>query len=258
MQFRQVVLGEPPIVIHQVGKVGSITMYRALQRLNKLVYHIHTMHVPRIERRMTMFAEAGVKAVQRHFVEACLVHDHVLLPGRRAKYLSVVRDPLARNVSAFFQNLWLFHDDHKNITVADVPDLIDAFTNRFDHDRVLDFYDMEFRDILGIDVYDYPFDHDRQLQRFSQDRAEVLILKTETDNHIKEEAIGDYLRVEQLQLENANVASKKYYAQAYRKFREDLRLSDSYIDRMLDARYTRHFYSDDEREKIRNRWRAAN
>ena len=52
-----------------------------------------------------------------------------------------------------------------------------------------------------------------------------------------------------------NVSEAKWYGPLYRAFRERPVLPDEYIDRMLPARYTQHFYTSN--EAIRARWQPA-
>jgi hypothetical protein len=84
-----------------------------------------------------------------------------------------------------------------------------------------------------------------------------LILKCEMDNSKKQEYISTFLNIEGFSIANYNVGSKKVYASVYKDFKKNIQLPESYIRKMMTAKYTRHFYSEDEIKKIENRWSRA-
>ena len=38
--------------------------------------------------------------------------------------------------------------------------LIEEFPDKFNHDGVLDWFDNEFKPVLGVDIYEHKFPHD--------------------------------------------------------------------------------------------------
>jgi hypothetical protein len=79
-------------------------------------------------------------------------------------------------------------------------------------------------------------------------------MRIETDDAILEKAVRDFLDKPDFCLRAANVGTQKSYADTYRAFKQQVKLPDAYLDRMLTSRYARHFYTPAEREAVRRRW----
>ena len=85
--------------------------------------------------------------------------------GRRTlKIVTLVRDPIGRNVSMYFHDLhyWLAYyfsevRPDRDGARRNRP-LIDCFRETFDHRYPLDWFDKELKRLSGIDVYEHAFD----------------------------------------------------------------------------------------------------
>src|SRR5205823_119506 len=95
-----------PIIVYQMGKVGSMSVYESLKKLDLdvPVYHCHVLnHLEQVERRVkdTLANPVGTLAVveQGKQIRELMLAD----PGRKWNLVSLVREPVARNVSHFFQ-----------------------------------------------------------------------------------------------------------------------------------------------------------
>ena len=83
---------------------------------------------------------------------------------------------------------------------------------------------------------------------------QILVIKLELDDAVKEEAISGFLGLSGFKLSRLNVGQEKAYAKTYQEFMETIRLPEAYIECMCNAKYTRHFYTDAEIEDIRSKW----
>ncbi len=163
-----------PLVVYQMGKVGSTSVYRALQAAapEYSVYHVHTLDAEQMASAQRSYARTyHLRGVVPHHLMASRHLRSDLERGQprgRWKVLTLVRDPIARNVSSFFQDLQLRHPDFpyaSRLASGDTErlaaDLVELFLSRHDHDEPLRWCDRELRGVLGVDVYAAPFPHDR-------------------------------------------------------------------------------------------------
>ena len=54
-----------------------------------------------------------------------------------------------------------------------------------------------------------------------------------------------------------NVGSAKVYAPLYKEFKNSIVLPESYVDRMYTSKYMRHFYSEEEIARFREKWHIS-
>ncbi len=190
--------------------------------------------------------------------------------GGKWVVVSAVRDPVARNVSSFFQNLRLFFDfdwhqrsrgEGQARAVGELRELFQSsFLNEewlrmgMDSDP-LTWLDTELRPALGIDVFREPFPTGRGYRIYSGTRARLLLFRLEDMDRCAGPAVEEFLGVRGFTLLPRNVASEKGYASLYRRFLDSLVLPDEYLDRMYGSRFSRHFYSEQELATFKNRWR---
>lgn len=245
-----------PVIVYQMGKVGSTSIAHSLKQAGrKAVFQVHRMHPHTIA---SVQAEHGV---QKHFpaqeTMGELLYKKLIVPQQPIKVITLVREPISRNISAFFQNLPYFiepQDLAAGPLQQRVEQLVDCFLHTYPHQLPLTWFDVEFQPTLGIDIYNQPFPIEQGYQVFAGGHCEVLLLKTELQDRIKEGAIAQFLQLDSFRLIRANVGQDKDYADLYSQFKRHIKLPDAYINQMCSAPYTRHFYSEGEIERIRALW----
>jgi len=121
----------------------------------------------------------------------------------------------------------------------------------------LTWFDRELKSVFGVDVYAIPFDPAKGYEIYESEKARVLLVRLEDLRSRAPVAFGDFLGLGDFRLADTNVAEAKGYADVYRRFVASVRLPHDYIERMYDSRYARHFYSEDELDAFRLRWKAA-
>jgi len=256
----------PVILIHQMARVGSITVLRALRRRSPRhrLMHTHYLHEETIaswRRKFDRYHRAtGLPGYYRGFLTAELVRRRAARGGWGDwRVITMVRDPVARTLSAFFRHLPLnhpelglrFRDDPRNVSA-----LIDLFLDPSEpeHDFTLGWFDREVRDVLGTDVFSEPFPTDRGFSTYESAAGPLLLLRTESLATAGPEALGAFLDVDPLPLPVANRSDDLPYSATYKRFLAELRLPTSYLDRMYGSRLARHFYQVSELDSFRRRW----
>jgi hypothetical protein len=244
------------VLVYQMGKVASKSVALSVAQYRRFsVFHLHILspsnYVEAEEQQRILLGDNDVSYV---LDASRIVYDGLIATGLPMKIVTLVREPIGRNISAYFQNLdfwWKTPDAHRKIPM---PDLVDRFLEDFHHDVPLTWFDKEFRPATGIDVYSLPFPQEQGFQKFHADHLDVLVLRHDLDDCIKASRLGELLGVGDFRLLRENTAEGKRYREKYKEFQSSLRLSSSYVDDMLGSKYARHFFSREELAQIRERW----
>ncbi len=249
----------PPAVVFSAQKTASTAVAEALRGAEgQPVFHIHFLD----EGYMRTIGEAlgwrelmsdeqskdGFRSLGIAFTTA------LMREGRRLKVVSLVREPIARNISRYFENLdmlWNVKSAHERL---DIGRLLAEFHQRFDHEEGLNWFDCEFSTMLGIDVYKHPFPRDKGFMKIDSGPYEVLIMRHDLDNRLKEKCVAELLGGATISIVARNVGAEKPYANVYREFVRRLKLPEEYVDHQLGSKYARHFYSADELARLRAKW----
>ena len=161
-----------------------------------------------------------------------------------------VRDPVARNISAFFQNLSSFGFDPHGIDTQDIDTLIASYFRDFNHAEPLDWFDRELKYCTGVDVFNHDLTGDYSIIDSSRS---AIILKTEAEDSKKEVGIQAFTG-QNIHLTRKNVAEQKLYSSAYEAFLKKIEFPKEYLDKMYFSKYCKHFYSPEELRNFRAKW----
>ena len=110
--------------------------------------------------------------------------------------------------------------------------------------------------MLRLDLLAEPFDPELGYGTYSIGASSVLVLQVELPDERKEAVLRDFLDAPNLHLEATNVGSQKQYAKAYRWFCAGIEFDIEFLDEIYGSRYARHFYSAQQLESFRARWRV--
>jgi hypothetical protein len=264
------VRGRESVVVYQMGKVGSSTIVASLRAQNprRQIHHVHTL-----TRKGIADAEAVYHAIERNTGENVTARSRHLwssrylrtrmqrpLQGEKWKIITLVREPIARNLSSFFQTIdyplpnFMARYEAGELSLDTVREV---FLQQFDHGQVLRWLDEEVQRALGINVYTEDFPQARGYQIYAGEQCDLLLLKLEKLNECAAQAMHEFLGIEDFTLIKTNVAREKEYADAYRRLRNQLQLPDYYIRTIYASQYMRHFYSRAEIAEFTAKWRDA-
>ncbi len=246
-EVQRAVSGESvPVIVFQMGKVASSTIEATLRQVNGIeVLRTHGL---------SRWADVNEPPTARRDLESWLILHQIVRRNIPAKVVTVVRDPIARNLSAYFQNLdklTKIPNAHRKLPMNE---LVENFFKLLNHPRPLVWFDIEMRTSLGIDAYEYPFDPIRRWQRIRTPQYDLLILRADLDDDVKAQQLADLVGVASLKLIQKNVGESKSYSAVYQEFLRTIRLPETYVNEMLDHKFTRHFFSADEIATMRAKW----
>ncbi len=228
-------------VVYTMGKVGSDAMARALEKTNIATFHLHTLARRQVIGRVAKFTENG-RLPPAHLTASLLFLRRKPLDP---VFISSVRDPVARNLSAFFQNRDALEFDE----TAEVDEVCARFIDQYPHDLPLDWFDREFGKHAGVDVYSKAFDHKRLFVRGD----DWIVFRADCPDALKSRELTALVGVK-VAVKRGNETGDKAEGALYRKTRDNLKLPAELLDRMYDSRFARHFWTDEERAAMRARW----
>lgn len=271
-----------PILVYQMGKVGSSSirnsLFRRRERSTRLVLMSHEFFPIRnrdpaeidVDPAYRDFVRQEIEQDRRAFEQFSLrkrlgwrfrekfyserIYEAYVRSGQPLRVITLVREPVANNISMFFE---LF--DHYTGTQADRADLdvdtvIRIFLERYVHGRPLTWLDSELKRTLGIDVFRYAFPRHLGSTVIHEDNRSLLVLKCELDDVAKGRAIGDFLGLDDFEIVRSNVTADRPHARLYAEFKRRIRLPGALLDEMYESKFARFFYSEEERARCRERW----
>ncbi|MGH8502296.1 MAG: putative capsular polysaccharide synthesis family protein [Gammaproteobacteria bacterium] len=261
--------GDDPVVVYQMGKVGSSSIVASLHalKLQRPVYHVHTLISEHIRDRQQkyekMFKHGAPVDLRRasHLFASQYLCRRIKRGayGGRWKVVSLVRDPIAMNVSGFFQIIDYYIPDFFSRLAAgrlSIEDAIEIFFKDYDHEKPLIWFDIELKSTFGVEVFATPFSTSSGYEIYRGDNIDALVLRLESMDACAQPAFREFLGIEEFKLVQANVSEGKSYFAAYKAFKEKLVLPESYLDRMYQSKFAQHFYTQEERAAFRAKWSA--
>ncbi|MDX1511102.1 MAG: putative capsular polysaccharide synthesis family protein [Nitriliruptorales bacterium] len=237
-----------PVLLYQMGKVGSTSVHRSLEESADVI----ALHVHRL-------SATGIAAAERSGNDPSvsrghIIRRHIVERGRRAPVISLVRDPIARNLSAYFHRLDVYWPRWRGWQQIPREAILESFLDTYPHQIPLTWFDRELREVIGIDVYAQPFDPDRGWVAIEHEMHPTIVLRTDLPDERKAAALSDFLDVPIRPTSRTNVGEDKGYGAVYREFMKDLVLPEDHVNHMLDSKVARHFFAPGELEALRQKW----
>ncbi|HET6572455.1 MAG TPA: putative capsular polysaccharide synthesis family protein, partial [Fimbriiglobus sp.] len=255
---RAVVAGErrptAPIVVHQMAKVGSMSVYLELQRHfdPELVFHTHVFedldeHERAVRAAMTDPTEAlaeieKCRSVRRRF-EAW--------DGPPWKVVTLVRDPIARSLSLLFHSINSFipqFADRYARGGVSLDELRAIYLTHYAGDPSV-WFDRHVLAPFGVDVFAEPFRRDAGHHVYRGNGADVLLIRLEDLAACSRSAFRSFLGVRDFRPKWENVNHGPLYATLKRSL-----LDDQLVEMMYHTRVATHFYSRDELAGLKEHW----
>ncbi|MDA8021275.1 MAG: putative capsular polysaccharide synthesis family protein [Thermoanaerobaculia bacterium] len=248
------------IAIYSHGKSGTTSIFRSLEsQTDRPLVRFHMLNASKVRAKVVRRERAGLKLGRSLRNSRRYSADLSLLTG--AQLITMIRDPIASAVSAFFYRLARHDDDtlRECVESGDAAPLIARFTLDFEtiERQYLRWFDDEIGAVLGLDIYDRSFDRSLGSQIYREESFDLLVAKLECDDHSLEDAIRRFLSLTAFRLARRNTAQEKPYNELYELFRRRLALSAGLVHRIYASRSVRHFYTEDEIHGFQQRWTRA-
>lgn len=254
----QSIFENPEVLVYQNGKVGSSSVSQSLQNSGTKSLHIHRIFFRNDIVKELILGDQRMNSERDYcFVEFQKNLSYFKEQIRHKKIITLVRDPIAVDLSTVFQ--WIGGGDADRYFTEQlnqgkyflqvVAELMKKIQN-----RLFNWFDEELKELCGIDVFEYPFDREKGYTIIKKDDIEVLLLKTEKLSEMTE-IIRSFTGNYQFKLSKENIGESKEYAHIYRGVRKNLVLAQEYVDFYYKGNVqVSHFYNDNEIEYMKNKW----
>ena len=257
-----------PLLIYQTGKVGSSTVLKSLKALDldMPIFHIHTLTPEGIAHGEAIHGHSLRSHFPRskHLLESQYLRREMDrgLNGKKWKIVTLVREPVARNISSLFQIIDLllpnFIDRYESKSIK-VEELTELFLEQYPvESRYTNWFDLELKPVFGIDVFSSSFPTSKGYKIYRGKHAHVLLLRLESLSKCAQDAFKEFLNIEQFILMETNISREKEYYTAYKEFVDSVVLPDWYIEEIYTLKYVQHFYSEEEINAFKAKWYKKN
>lgn len=235
-------------VVYTMGKVASSSVSRAILDAELPCHDIHSL-APEYLRRVSQDWLSRGEFPPPHICISMAHRDRLLIKRQKCLYVTLVRDPLSRNLSAFFQNLHLQKAEIRN--EADARKMFSTFQETYGHTIPNTWMDREFGDQLGIDVYKRRFDTEKK--HVVLRGMNTVIFRVDCSDKVKSNVLSRLLG-RTITVKRENDSDNKEYHEIYKNVQEVAYFAPEFVARMYTSKFSRHFWSLAERQKMAQRW----
>lgn len=252
----------PSVLVYQMGKVGSTTVSKSLNAagLKNFIYDIHFLSDD-LYKYHKLYNDSGIVPVPYHIDLGMALRKRIIRGSfNKFKIISMVRDPIGRQVSNIFENPDLLDTDIRNSDgLVDAVKILKFIEKKFAEDSFFDYvfnwFDKELKKVFDIDVFSQPFNRDAGWETYDNGKTEVLVIRLEDLSRIGEAVIQRFLGLhDRVPLVKANVRSETREADAYQFIKNNLKIQRSLCEKIYDSRFVSHFYNDEQVAQMIKQW----
>ncbi len=248
-----------PILIFQMSKVGSTSVTDTLSKLNLSVpiFDVHILNKLDVLHENILRRNANARDSLSVIKQGRIVRKKIE-SGEYASWniISMVRDPVARNMSAFFQQIKDNTPDISRKIEADsisAEELLELFLQKHAHNGADWWFDTQLKPVFDFDIFARPFNKEQGYEIYEEPRFRLLMMRLENMNAVIQPAMSRFLDIQNFTISKLNVGKEKKYGRAYSGFL-NLPLPLSYIEEMYSTRTAIHFYTKEELERFTRYW----
>lgn len=238
-------------LVYTMGKVASSSVSVAIQSAGLPCHDIHSLNPDYIKKAAQASLNRG-EYPPPHICVSMAFRDRIFTKKARCLYITLVRDPIGRNLSAFFQNLSAQSEFIRN--EQDPQSLFEYFRHTYNHDLPLTWLDREFKKQVGIDVLKLGFD--AQKRYAYHPTQNLVVFRTDCPDSEKSRVLTELLG-RPITVSRENDGLKKDYRDRYEKVKTVARFDREFVNRVYESRFARRFWSDEERAALAAQWTQA-
>lgn len=235
-----------PVIIYTMGKVASSSVSDAILNAGVGCYDVHFLAQDRITSLLqSFFANDDFPIIPPHMIRSLQAYNSLRM-NKDVKIISMLREPVSRNVSSVFQNLPKRLEGNGEAILSRLrqnpPHWPDVW------------FESDFIPTIGVDVLNADLDRSKDVFRFRHGNIDLLVIKSHAPDRRKEALIGNFLDTK-IKIERQNDSSDKWYGETYSEVMGNLgQIGSDYVKKCLNCRYFKAFYSDDEQRQTAERY----
>jgi hypothetical protein len=251
-----------PILVYQMGKVGSSTVVRTLERLDldAPVLHVHTLDPDHLQLAVRKERASTRSHLPEHLIASSILVDRLEKRNFPCRVITLTREPVGRAISFAFED-WKKKapEAKKSGGSLDGRAMSEAVTQLLrpgsGHANPGQWFERELHNCLGIDVFAEPYDIERGFSLVRNGPVTALIIRVEDLDRALTQGLAALLEMEisRRAIQRANTGRKKWYADALHSVKTSYRLPAGLAEFIFGTRYVNHFYGG-ELDRLRARW----
>lgn len=239
-------------LVYTMGKVGSSTIYRTLQQtlpFHKHIYHVHFLS----DRWLDQILPSRDETFHPNIAHGRSVRS-ALMERTDLEWciITLVRDPIARDVSDLLQN-WPAWFGQRTVDEVSLDEVLAKYQAR-EHGYPEEWFETELKPFLGFDWLAHPFDRERGYTNYQTERGTILCLKLERLDEVVEEAFQTACGMPLALKHSVNRSEDKPGKRLYQAVKQVYKPTQEKLDRVYSSAYMQHFYTPNEIQAFKQRW----
>lgn len=240
------------VLVLTMGKVGTLTICNSLEVIG--MHHAHP-HSIRFTRSGVHFIKIDHKLQEKLFyayktiLKRLKVFIWKSLP-RKKVIITGLRDPFSRAISAYFEQSHYFGGIKSEWSFDDI---VRDFEERFLINATTAWFDSEILPLSQIDVYKESFPKQHGYAIYENAKFKIFLYRLDFLNDV-ELPLRDFLKRDDFKLQSVNLTETSPHAETYLQFKKLYKFDVGVVNKILESKYMQHFYTDTERENLRERW----
>lgn len=251
------------VLILTMGKVASSSVYESLKvKVKKCgVYHIHFLSKKMLDESKGYFQGKNIPTPYHIAISFAL---NKINAKEKSKIITLVREPISRVISDFFQNHEkyepeLFSEnttDFKKNVLERITKLIHEYTP--DDNYETRWFNEEIVDNLGINIYEKDFNYPEgyTIYKDINNKNKLIVIRLENLNEVFLKAMYEFLNINNVNMVVNNVGGAKEYSDVYDYVKNNLIISKDACEKIYSSKYMRYFYTNKETKAFISKWSA--
>lgn len=243
---------EDQIIVYQMGKVGSSSIYKSLKSNGFNVIHAHNFDdcdVYKFYKNTDGFGCFYPLSQRiRRFLSSKL-KLYLLRFNKNVKIITCVRDIEKVIISRYIQDLHLrmvsYHK--KQIVYKEMTTMVDEVLENIEQDINLDYFlswfDVELKKNFGLDVYSVEYDRNTGIGIASQFSKPLLVVNmSKVNGNILSSELSKFIDSNsEIEIRNSNVSKEKWYSEIQSMVRKKYAFSSSYKKKIEESKMYKFF-----------------
>lgn len=226
--------------LYQMGRVGSGSLNASLYESGIKTTHGHWIS----DYSNPEFSTPKAKIVK-------LIQDSKCQP---LKILTPIREPMARNLSAFTFSLIKYGVSGRLETPEELQKL---FIEKYPIEYPDIWFEQELMRTFNFNPFVKKFNYRKGYQFYKIGKHKLLIYRLENIEQVYNGVLQKFLGVRNLKLlHKSNLGTKKYIGNKY-EILKGLSYPEEFLERVYNLKYVNHFYTEREIDEFKQTWRKG-
>lgn len=249
-------LVNPQVLIYQMGKVASKSIEESLKKYTSFenIIHVHHLSYNELDRIEKWYNEELNVSTPDYIKWSRKLRDTIEEYKNKVhfKIITLYRDPIDVEISAIFQNLEVGHRDCLNTDgQINLKKLLNKVENIFNNYNInknyyINWYDNELKDVFDFDIYNI----DKKILSKNgyyihiNRNIEILVMNFHRLQEIFQDAMHEFLKIDNIELYQSNISSDKNYSKEYEEFKSLMHITEESRKKIYSTKYAKLFFNE--------------